>query len=69
MKRAIISFHQDELDDWVAELACGHYQHTRHNPPWMNREWVITEAGRRSKLGEQLSCKKCEIGAPQDAPD
>lgn len=41
MKRKILSFHQDELDDWVADLECGHTQHVRHNPPWQERLWVI----------------------------
>ena len=41
MLQKIIGFHQDELDDWVANLACGHTQHVRHNPPWQNRAWVI----------------------------
>jgi hypothetical protein len=59
MKQNIIGYHQDELDDWVAELTCGHNQHVRHNPPWTNREWVVTEKGRDAKLGETLFCKKC----------
>ena len=47
-------------NDWVADLACGHGQHVRHNPPWQNRPWVITEQGRKEKLGVMLECKKCE---------
>ncbi len=66
MEQAIIGYHQDELKDWVAELACGHYQHVRHNPPWINRVWVTTKQGRASKLGEKLACKKCQEGAPKD---
>ena len=27
MKQPITGYHQDEHDDWVAELACGHLQH------------------------------------------
>jgi hypothetical protein len=60
MKQAIVGFHKDELGDWVAELACGHGQHVRHNPPWQNRPWVQTEEGRNSRLGYKLECKKCE---------
>jgi hypothetical protein len=67
MKQNIIGYHQDELDDWVAELQCGHYQHVRHNPPWTNREWVSSAEGRGNKLGEVLFCKKCIEGAPKDA--
>lgn len=66
MKRAIVGFHQDEESHWVAELDCGHFQHVRHNPPWTQRPWVVTEAGRRSALGRTLDCKKCDAGAPPD---
>jgi hypothetical protein len=62
----IVGFHLDDANDWVAELACGHYQHVRHNPPWTNRPWVVTEEGRRSKLGEVLACRKCDQAAPPD---
>ncbi|MDD9894060.1 MAG: DUF3565 domain-containing protein [Gammaproteobacteria bacterium] len=55
----IVGFHQDEHGDWVAELACGHQQHVRHNPPWVNRPWVISSAGRQEKLGQCLPCKEC----------
>jgi len=60
MKRAIIGFHKDEKDDWVADLECGHQQHIRHNPPWQIREWVTTKTGRESKLGHFLQCKVCD---------
>jgi hypothetical protein len=60
MQRAIIGFHLDEHGDWVADLECGHRQHVRHNPPFVNRPWVITEEGRRSKLGVTLECILCE---------
>jgi hypothetical protein len=60
MRRAIVGFHVDELGDWVAELECGHRQHVRHNPPFVNRPWVVTEEGRRGKLGAQLECVLCE---------
>jgi len=61
IERAIIGFHQDEFDDWVADLECGHTQHVRHQPPWQERPWVITAAGRTKHLGQTLSCKKCVI--------
>lgn len=64
MKRAIVSFHKDEKDDWVADLECGHQQHVRHNPPWQIREWVTTEAGRKTKIGDFLQCKECHQKTP-----
>ena len=66
MQQAIIGFHQDELNDWVAELICGHNQHTRHHPPWVSRPWVTNEQGRNTMLGEKLNCKKCDDGAERD---
>lgn len=59
MLQAIVGFHQDEEQHWVADLACGHAQHVRHDPPWQNRPWVMTEAGRKDKLGAELNCLKC----------
>ncbi len=67
MKQTITGFHQDELDDWVAELNCGHGQHVRHNPPWQLRPWVLTAQTRNTYLGQTLECKKCDAGAPRDA--
>jgi hypothetical protein len=67
MNRPITGFHLDAEQDWVAELACGHFQHVRHRPPWIQRPWVVTEQGRTSKLGELLDCKKCDRGEPRDA--
>jgi Protein of unknown function (DUF3565) len=63
--RKIISFHQDVQGHWVADLACGHTQHVRHDPPWSLREWVLTPEGRTSYLGRELPCKKCETDLPQ----
>ena len=60
MQQAIISFHLDEEQHWVAGLACGHGQHVRHTPPWQNRPWVMTKQGRKEKIGILLDCKKCE---------
>ena len=62
LERAIIGFHQDEFDDWVADLQCGHTQHVRHQPPWQERPWVITAEGRGTHLGQTLYCKKCAAG-------
>ncbi|HEY5939436.1 MAG TPA: DUF3565 domain-containing protein [Gemmatimonadales bacterium] len=60
LQQPIAGFHQDEDGHWVAELACGHQQHVRHDPPWQVRSWVITEEGRRSRLGTTLECPKCD---------
>lgn len=66
MKQAIVGYHLDEEDHWVAELACRHDQHVRHAPPLVSRPWVVTEAGRESMLGYELDCKKCDRGEPVD---
>jgi hypothetical protein len=66
MNQRITGFHQDDELHWVAELACGHNQHVRHNPPWTNRPWVVTPEGRAEKLGAVLDCRKCDAGAPPD---
>ncbi|MBB6145046.1 hypothetical protein HNQ77_003002 [Silvibacterium bohemicum] len=57
--QAILGFHQDEHDDWVADLACGHTQHVRHRPPWELRPWVMTLEGRQQHIGITLLCAKC----------
>ncbi len=66
MTTRIAGYHRDDKGHWVAELTCGHYQHVRHDPPWMRREWVMTTEGRKSMIGLQLDCKKCDENAPQD---
>jgi Glyoxalase-like domain/Protein of unknown function (DUF3565) len=60
MHRAIIAFDRDDEQHWVARLACGHAQHVRHNPPFVERPWVVTEAGRIGMLGYPLDCKTCD---------
>jgi len=69
MRQAIVGFHTDEHGDWVAELICKHNQHVRHNPPWVVREWVLSDAGRASKMGEKLDCLKCDRLEPADRTD
>jgi hypothetical protein len=66
VKKPITGFHLDAENHWVAELACGHFQHVRHNPPWSSRPWVVTEQGRTAMLGYDLNCRKCDAGAPPD---
>lgn len=58
--RPITGFHQDEAQDWVAELGCGHGQHVRHRPPFWSRPWVLTAEGRAEQLGSPLPCVLCE---------
>jgi tellurite methyltransferase len=60
MKRPITAFATDEAGDWVARLDCGHRQHVRHNPPFSERPWVLSEEGRAGKLGALLDCLRCE---------
>ncbi|WDE04262.1 DUF3565 domain-containing protein [Thalassomonas viridans] len=66
MKQQITGYHLDDEQHWVAQLSCGHFQHVRHQPPWINRPWVISEQGRQQMLGYPLNCKKCLEGAPKD---
>ncbi len=60
MKRKIVGYNRDDAEDWRTELECGHFQHVRHKPPLVSREWVLTEDGRKSRLGLELECKKCD---------
>ena len=60
MLRQILDFHQDEELHWVAELTCGHCQHTRHDPPFFSRPWVLTDEGRKAQLGQSLNCVRCD---------
>lgn len=66
MLQAIIGYHRDDEDHWVAQLACGHNQHVRHDPPWNLRPWVIQQEGREDHLGHPLNCVKCDQQAPRD---
>jgi Protein of unknown function (DUF3565) len=61
--RPIIAFHQDDQGDWVADLACGHTRHMRHNPPWIERPWVMTADGRQDRFGDTLDCRQCDAEA------
>lgn len=66
MKQKIIGFNKDDEGDWRGKLECGHYQHLRHKPPLVTREWILTEEGRSEKLGAELECKKCDEGKSKD---
>jgi hypothetical protein len=59
MKRQILQFDKDDEGHWRAELECGHYQHVRHDPPLVTREWVLTLEGRAARIGKLLECRKC----------
>ena len=67
MDQPIVGYHLDDEGHWVAELACGHFQNVRHDPPWTNRPWTQTAEGRAGVLGRTLRCRKCDQGAPKDA--
>jgi len=58
--RRIIGFRQDELGEWIADLSCLHSQHVRHQPPFRDRGWVVTESGRAGRIGTELVCPLCD---------
>lgn len=60
MLRSITGFHVDDEGDWVAELSCLHGQHVRHRPPFQERPWVVTAAGRYERVGSELDCPLCD---------
>jgi len=66
MKRQIIDFETDDEGHWRAALDCGHFQHVRHDPPLVTRTWVLTAAGRASRIGHELECKRCDEEAELD---
>jgi hypothetical protein len=66
MIQKITGFDRDEERSLRAKLACGHYQHVRHDPPLIVREWTLSEAGRSSRIGAELECRKCDTGAAKD---
>ncbi|QDT14414.1 DUF3565 domain-containing protein [Alienimonas californiensis] len=68
MRQAITGYHLDDAGHWVAQLACGHNQHVRHDPPWTVRDWVTTRQGRREMRGHRLDCPKCDRHAPATPP-
>ena len=69
MTSSIAGFHADPEGHWVAELACGHNQHMRHNPPWQNRPWVLTAEGRQQFIGTEIRCSQCESIGGSDGDD
>jgi Protein of unknown function (DUF3565) len=65
--RQIMGYHLDDEGHWVAQLSCGHNQHVRHDPPWVHRQWVLSQSGRDRMLGFELNCVKCVDNAPADS--
>jgi hypothetical protein len=63
MDQPICGFHQDDEGHWVADLACGHARHVRHDPPWQVREWVLEAATRQEHIGTLLNCARCDAYA------
>lgn len=59
-RRAITGFRQDAEGDWVAELACLHSQHMRHNPPLNFRPWVTDAGARQARIGTEIGCPLCD---------
>jgi len=68
LQQPITGFHRDADGDWVAELACGHTQHVRDRPPWSERPWTRTAAGRAGMLGQPLNCPHCEPPGRHPSP-
>ena len=60
MQRPITGFSLDDVGDWTALLSCGHPQHVRHDPPFVNRPWVTSAEGRAQRLGAMLDCGRCD---------
>lgn len=66
MERTITAFEVDKEGDPIAILDCGHPQHVRHKPPFINRPWVISEEERKGMIGKKLNCVRCDN---QELPD
>jgi hypothetical protein len=64
VKQKILGFAQDEEGHYAALLACGHQQHVRHKPPFIERPWVVNAQSREAMIGELLDCPLCEAVQP-----
>jgi len=60
MQSTIIGFELDEDGYWVALLGCGHRQHMRHKPPFIERPWVIDQTSREAMIGQPIDCPLCD---------
>ena len=59
IRRPVIGFCLDTTGHWTALLSCGHVQHVRHDPPLVERPWVLSAEGRSERLGQRLDCVRC----------
>jgi prolyl-tRNA editing enzyme YbaK/EbsC (Cys-tRNA(Pro) deacylase) len=66
-ERRIVGFHRDAEAHWVADLECGHGQHVRHDPPWQERPWVLSDESRARFVGTTLRCVRCEADELPDS--
>lgn len=60
VERTITGFHEDDCDDYVADLACGHGQHVRHQPPFRLRPWIVDPVQHAERIGATLDCPLCD---------
>ncbi len=60
MRRTIEGFRLDEERHWVAALDCGHARHVRHDPPLVERAWVLDARLREARIGTPLDCVRCD---------
>lgn len=56
MLQIIFDFHQDKDKNWVAELACQHFQHVRHKPTCAKS--LIIERGEFQALHTRCAAQK-----------
>jgi hypothetical protein len=68
VEREIVGFHDDGRGGWVAELACGHQRHVRHDPPFRLAPWILDEEGRRGRIGQTIDCGRCDQEGDESAP-
>ena len=61
VRRHIVGFHQDDVGDWVADLACLHRVHVRHQPPFQDQPWVLDAARRAERSGTDFDCVLCDV--------
>ena len=60
MQRAMVGFRRDDEGDWIAELACLHSQHIRHDPPFWDAAWIEDDDERARRVGQPLDCPLCD---------
>lgn len=60
MHRAMTGFRRDADGAWVADLACLHSQHIRHEPPFREAAWIEDDEERGRRVGQPLDCPLCD---------